>query len=69
MNWTDHDAVLLDLDGVITPTAEVHMRAWADMFNAFLGSYDGAAADRAAVGAAGRRRRCRGRSPLLGTKI
>ena len=47
VNWTDHDAVLLDLDGVITPTAEVHMRAWADMFNAFLGSYDGAAADRA----------------------
>ena len=46
VNWTDHDAVLLDLDGVITPTAEVHMRAWADMFNAFLGSYDGAAADR-----------------------
>ncbi|MDO3394858.1 beta-phosphoglucomutase family hydrolase [Nocardioides sp. SOB44] len=46
MNWTDHDAVLLDLDGVITPTAEVHMRAWADMFNAFLGSYDGAATDR-----------------------
>ena len=43
VNWTDHDAVLLDLDGVITPTAEVHMRAWADMFNAFLGSYDGAA--------------------------
>ena len=46
VNWTDHDAVLLDLDGVITPTAEVHMRAWADMFNAFLGSYDGAATDR-----------------------
>ena len=36
MNWTDHDAVLLDLDSVISPTAEVHMRAWADMFNAFL---------------------------------
>jgi beta-phosphoglucomutase family hydrolase len=46
VNWTDHDAVLLDLDGVITPTAEVHMRAWADMFNAFLDSYDGAATDR-----------------------
>ena len=25
-------AVLFDLDGVITPTAEVHMRAWARMF-------------------------------------
>ena len=40
--WTDYDAVLFDLDGVVTPTAEVHMRAWAEMFNAFLGSYDGA---------------------------
>lgn len=26
--------LLLDLDGVITPTAEVHMRAWADLFTA-----------------------------------
>ena len=25
VNWRDLDAVLLDLDGVITPTAEVHM--------------------------------------------
>ena len=39
MTWTDHDAVLPDRDGVITPPAEVHMRAWADMFNAFLGSF------------------------------
>ncbi|MCD4536430.1 beta-phosphoglucomutase family hydrolase [Nocardioides sp. cx-169] len=39
--WTDFDAVLFDLDGVVTPTAEVHMRAWAEMFNGFLGSYDG----------------------------
>ncbi|ANH38858.1 putative glycosyl hydrolase [Nocardioides dokdonensis FR1436] len=45
VTWTDHDAVLLDLDGVITPTAEVHMRAWSEMFNAFLDSYDGAATD------------------------
>src|SRR5699024_871027 len=29
-------AHLFDLDGVITPTAEVHMRAWARMFDAFL---------------------------------
>ena len=36
MTWTDFSAVLFDLDGVITPTAEVHMRAWAEMFNAFL---------------------------------
>ena len=37
--WSDYDAVLFDLDGVITPTAEVHMRAWAEMFNEFLTEY------------------------------
>lgn len=37
MDWNDYDAALFDLDGVITPTAEVHMRAWAQMFNDFLG--------------------------------
>ncbi len=36
MDWTDYDAALFDLDGVLTPTAEVHMRAWDVMFNAFL---------------------------------
>ncbi len=41
VNWQDHDAVLFDLDGVITPTALVHMRAWSDMFNDFLSSWDG----------------------------
>ena len=46
MNWRDFDAVLFDLDGVVTPTAEVHMRAWAEMFNDFLGTYDGPATDR-----------------------
>src|SRR5690606_3890165 len=34
----DYTAHLFDLDGVITPTAEVHMRAWADMFSRFLTS-------------------------------
>ena len=36
MEWSDYEAVLFDLDGVITPTAEVHMRAWATMFGDFL---------------------------------
>ena len=36
MDWNDYDAALFDLDGVITPTAEVHMRAWAEMFGQFL---------------------------------
>jgi beta-phosphoglucomutase family hydrolase len=30
------DAVLFDLDGVLTDTAAVHARAWATMFDAFL---------------------------------
>ena len=30
--WSDHDGVLFDLDGVITPTAEIHERAWAELF-------------------------------------
>jgi beta-phosphoglucomutase family hydrolase len=45
VNWGDLDAVLLDLDGVITPTAEVHMRAWSDMFNDFLSGYGGSVRD------------------------
>lgn len=30
------DAVIFDLDGVITDTAEVHLEAWIRMFNGFL---------------------------------
>lgn len=41
MIWADYDAILFDLDGVITPTAEVHMRAWAEMFNDFLAGWEG----------------------------
>jgi beta-phosphoglucomutase family hydrolase len=36
VDWSQWSAVLFDLDGVVTPTAEVHMRAWSEMFNAFL---------------------------------
>ncbi len=39
--WGDYDAILFDLDGVVTPTAEVHMRAWAEMFTSFLDGHDG----------------------------
>jgi beta-phosphoglucomutase family hydrolase len=41
VNWSDYDAVLFDLDGVVTPTAEVHMHAWSAMFNDFLTSLGG----------------------------
>ena len=36
VDWSAVDAALFDLDGVVTPTAEVHMRAWAELFNGFL---------------------------------
>ncbi len=32
VDWAARTAVLFDLDGVITPTAEVHERAWARLF-------------------------------------
>ena len=32
LHWAAFDAVLFDLDGVITPTAEVHQRAWGALF-------------------------------------
>ena len=32
----DYRAILFDLDGVITPTAELHRQAWRRMFSAFL---------------------------------
>ncbi len=42
LDWRAFDAVLFDLDGVITPTAEVHMHAWAEMFEAFLAQHGAA---------------------------
>ena len=36
VSWPDYDAVLFDLDGVLTPTADVHQRAWTTMFDEFL---------------------------------
>jgi beta-phosphoglucomutase family hydrolase len=43
VDWTDYDAALFDLDGVITPTAEVHQRAWERMFTDFLAGRTGVA--------------------------
>jgi beta-phosphoglucomutase family hydrolase len=36
VDWHEYDAALFDLDGVLTPTAEVHMRAWRRLFTDFL---------------------------------
>lgn len=30
--WGAHDGVLFDLDGVVTPTAEIHEHAWGELF-------------------------------------
>ncbi len=36
VDWNRFDAVLFDLDGVITATASVHATAWKQMFDEFL---------------------------------
>ncbi|MBA3289530.1 MAG: beta-phosphoglucomutase family hydrolase [Acidimicrobiia bacterium] len=41
VSWPSYDAVLFDLDGVITPTADVHERAWRTMFDEFLARHVG----------------------------
>lgn len=40
LDFFDAAAVLFDLDGVITPTAEVHMRAWSTMFTELFAARD-----------------------------
>ncbi|MET0735707.1 MAG: HAD-IA family hydrolase [Microbacterium sp.] len=37
---TAYDAVLFDLDGVLTPTAEVHMHAWRTMFEELFAAWE-----------------------------
>jgi beta-phosphoglucomutase family hydrolase len=39
VDWASFGAVLFDLDGVVTPTAEIHERAWAELFARW--SFDG----------------------------
>ncbi|PID53358.1 MAG: haloacid dehalogenase [Micrococcales bacterium] len=41
MDWSQYSAALFDLDGVITPTAEVHMKAWSQTFNSYLAGHQG----------------------------
>lgn len=41
MEVAECEAVLFDLDGVLTPTAEVHMLAWGSMFGDFLAARGG----------------------------
>ncbi|WP_431798991.1 HAD family hydrolase [Microbacterium kunmingense] len=37
---TTYDGVLFDLDGVLTPTAEVHMHAWRTMFEELFAAWE-----------------------------
>ncbi|WP_372594243.1 HAD family hydrolase [Actinotalea sp.] len=39
MEWSTFGAVLLDLDGVLTPTVEIHQRAWEEAFTAFFSAH------------------------------
>lgn len=48
VDWADFGGVLFDLDGVVTPTAAIHERAWAELFapwdftqDDYLASVDG----------------------------
>lgn len=40
MDWSHFEAALFDLDGVLTPTAEVHMRAWRQMFTTYFAEHE-----------------------------
>ncbi|MHC6594297.1 HAD family hydrolase [Arthrobacter sp. C152] len=37
--WTGAAGILFDLDGVLTPTAAVHERAWQELFEGYLASH------------------------------
>jgi beta-phosphoglucomutase family hydrolase len=41
LDWAAYGAVLFDLDGVLTPTAELHQQAWSAMFEQFLDEHVG----------------------------
>ncbi|MEP7034426.1 MAG: beta-phosphoglucomutase family hydrolase [Actinomycetota bacterium] len=40
MDWSPFEAALFDLDGVLTPTADLHMRAWNRLFARYLSEAD-----------------------------
>ncbi|HKZ19954.1 MAG TPA: beta-phosphoglucomutase family hydrolase [Acidimicrobiia bacterium] len=40
VDWSLYQAVLFDLDGVLTDTARVHAKAWKKTFDEFLGTKD-----------------------------
>ena len=40
MDWSQFEAALFDLDGVLTPTTDLHMRAWRQMFSTYFVEHD-----------------------------
>ena len=40
MDWSQFEAALFDLDGVLTPTADLHMRAWRQMLSKYFVDHD-----------------------------
>jgi len=36
MDWSQFEAAIFDLDGVLTPTADMHMVAWRQMFTTYF---------------------------------
>lgn len=40
IDLTAYDAVLFDLDGVLTPTADVHMHAWQSLFDEVFAAWN-----------------------------
>jgi beta-phosphoglucomutase family hydrolase len=41
LDWSAYGGVLFDLDGVLTPTADLHKQAWTAMFEEFLDEHLG----------------------------
>ncbi len=39
MDWDRFGAVLFDMDGVLTPTVEIHTRAWHALFTGYFDAH------------------------------
>ena len=53
IEWAAYEAVLFDLDGVLTATARLHAASWKRMFDQFLADREAAAGGAGRAGSAG----------------
>ena len=53
IEWAAYEAVLFDLDGVLTATARLHAASWKRMFDRFLADREAAAGGAGSAGSAG----------------